>query len=241
MTESNASFKSKWLPWLGGLLVIGVLLALWPPLSRLGANTGVLRDAIEQLGPLAPLAFFVLNIAQIVVAPIPGYPVQVLGGVLFGLIPGAVITIGGMVTGGVLAAWLGRRLGRPWLERRMGTETLQHWGDMAHINSFWTWWLILLVPVGDIPYFLAGLSRIRLSALALAILLSRGPFTLFIVWTGDSVVHLPLTWLAVMMAVVGIIVIIGFSQAERIERWGRVYVTRQTAKQLPSSETAQQD
>ncbi len=211
---------------MGGFLVVAVLAALWVPLSRVGTEPAVIRDWIEQLGPLAPLAFYLLNVTQIVVAPIPGYPVQVWGGILFGLIPGSIYTVAGLTTGGTLAAWLGRRLGRPWLERRIGKEELEHWGQVAHIDSFWTWWIILLIPLGDIPYFFAGLSKIRLSTFALAILTSRGPFTVLIVWTGDSVIDLPLTWLALLMAVVVLIVIIGFSQSKRIEAWGRAYTER---------------
>lgn len=224
-----------WLPWLGGLLVVGILAVLWIPLSRLGADPAVIRTWIEEVGPLAPVVFYLLNVAQIVVAPIPGYPVQVLGGILFGLVPGSIYTVAGLTTGGTLAAWLGRRLGRPWLERRIGAEELEHWGRAAHINSFWTWWIILLIPVGDIPYFLAGLSRIRLRRFALAILTSRGPFTVLIVWLGDRVVGLPLTWMALSMAVVVLVVIIGFSQARRIERWGRAYVNRTAAGKAEKS------
>lgn len=233
----SKSLKSKirerhWLPWVTGLAVIAILIILWWPLSRLELEPAALRYWIEQLGPLAPVAFFLLNVIQIVVAPIPGYPVQVLGGILFGFIPGAVYTVGGMVAGGVLAAWLGRRLGRPWLEKRMGLETLEQWYQVAHINSFWTWWLILHIPLGDIPYFLAGLSQIRLRLLALAILTSRGPFTVLIVWAGDRAVNLPLSWLALLIAVIGIIIVVGFSQRERIERWGRLYITRQAANRV---------
>jgi len=220
--------NQDWRPWLAGILVLLVLGALWSPLSQLGADTAILRSAIERMGPFAPVIFFLLNVVQIVVAPIPGYPIQVLGGILFGFIPGSIYTVGGMVAGGTLAAWLGRRLGRPWLKKRLGDETLAYWSETAHIDSFWTWWLILLIPLGDIPYFIAGLGRIRLRTFALAILTSRGPFTMFIVWTGDSVIDLPLTAIALLMAVVGIMVIIGFSQAERIEAWGRTYVTRLT-------------
>ena len=151
--QESSTWKSKWLPWIGGGLVLFALAALWVPLSQLGTNTAVLRDWIEQLGPLGPVAFFLLNVAQIVVAPIPGYPVQVLGGILFGFIPGSIITVGGMVAGGVLAAWLGRKLGRPWLEKRMGKETLQHWSEVAHINSFWVWWVICSFPSATFPTF----------------------------------------------------------------------------------------
>jgi uncharacterized membrane protein YdjX (TVP38/TMEM64 family) len=215
--------------------VVGLLAILWVPLSNVGAEPAAVRGWIEQMGPLAPLVFFGLNVVQIVVAPIPGYPVQVLGGILFGLIPGSVITVSGLVVGGTLAAWLGRRFGRPWLERRLGAETLDHWGQVAHVDSFWTWWIILLIPFGDIPYFIAGLSRIRLSLFALAILTSRGPFTVLIVWLGDRVTGFPLTWVAVSIAVVVLIVIVGFSQAGRIETWGRGFVTRRTGNEAGRS------
>lgn len=218
--------KRTYWPWLGGLLVIGLVAILWQPLSRLGANTAVLRAWIEPLGPLAPVAFVGLNIIQIVAAPIPGYPVQVVGGVLFGVVVGSIYTVGGMTAGGVLSAWLGRRLGRPWLIRRIGRENLERWGRVARIDSFWTWWVILLIPLGDVPYFLAGLSRIRLTTFALAILASRGPFTVLIVWTGATAVDLPLKWLALFIGLVALIVIFGFSQARRLEAWGQAYINR---------------
>jgi uncharacterized membrane protein YdjX (TVP38/TMEM64 family) len=226
----------NWWPWLGGLLFIAMLAALWGPISQIGANPVIVRAWLEPLGPLAPLAFFLLNVIQIVVAPIPGYPVQVLGGILFDFIPGSIYTVGGLVVGGTLAAWLSRRLGRPWLERRLGAETLEHWGAIAHIDSFWTWWLILLIPIGDLPYFFAGLTRIRLRTFALAILTSRGPFTILIVWMGSSVADLPLTWLALLLAVIGLVVVIGFSQRSRLEAWARAYVTHQAGMRQANDE-----
>ena len=228
--ESKRNRGGTWLPWLGAILIVAILALLWVPFSKVGADPTQVRTWIEEMGPLAPLAFYVLNVIQIVVAPIPGYPVQVMGGILFGFVPGTIYSVAGMVTGGVLAAWLGRRLGRPWLIRRMGADSLQQWSEAAHINSFWTWWIILLIPLGDIPYFIAGLSNIRLAVFALAILASRGPFTALIVWTGDNMVNLPLTWLALAMAGVGLIVMLGFSQAERIERWGRNYIKKRSGE-----------
>jgi uncharacterized membrane protein YdjX (TVP38/TMEM64 family) len=219
-----------WLPWLGGLLVVAILIALWQPLSQVGTEPQDWQAWIEQVGPFAPVVFVLLNVVQIVVAPIPGYPVQVLGGALFGFIPGSIYTVGGLTAGGTLAAWLGRRLGQPWLEKRIGTEQLEYWTQVAHINSFWTWWLILLIPFGDVPYFIAGLTRIRLRTFTLAILTSRGPFTVFIVWTGDRAIDLPLEYFALLIAVVILMVIIGFSQSRRIEAWGRTHMTRFTGK-----------
>jgi uncharacterized membrane protein YdjX (TVP38/TMEM64 family) len=226
---------ARWLPWLAACLIVGLVALFWQPLTSLNSDRLALRAWLEPFGPLAPLVFFILNVIQIVVAPIPGYPVQVLGGILFGPIAGSFYTVGGMTAGGVLAAWLGRRLGRPWLERRMGPGELERWREMAHIDSFWTWWVILLIPLGDIPYFFAGLSRIRLTTLALAILTSRGPFTVLIVLMGDRVLDLPLTWLALLIAGIGLVIILGFSQSERLERWGRAYITYVAGKKKPTA------
>ena len=234
--NSTKTRTGTWLSWLGLIVIVTILALLWAPFSRGGADPGEVRIWIEQMGPLGPLAYYVLNVIQIVVAPIPGYPVQVLGGILFGFVPGTIYSVAGMITGGVLAAWLGRRLGRPWLVKRMGTDTIRHWGEATHIDSFWTWWIILLIPLGDIPYFIAGLSNIRLGVFALAILASRGPFTALIVWTGDNMIDLPLTWLALAMAAIGLIVILGFSQAERIEKWGRTYIKKQSGEGSQSVE-----
>ncbi|NJN92943.1 MAG: TVP38/TMEM64 family protein [Anaerolineales bacterium] len=208
-----------------------MLAALWLPLSRMGANPAAIRAWLEQLGPLAPLAFFLLNIIQIVVAPIPGYPVQVLGGILFGFIPGTIYTVGGdgggrnpgrragTLAGPALAgAAVGRRHADP-LERHRPYQLFL--GVVAHsVDPLWRFAL-----------FFAGLTKIRLRVFALAILASRGPFTALLVWTGSSVADLPLGWLAVLTALVGVVVIAGFSQRARIEAWrARLWLARRRAR-----------
>jgi uncharacterized membrane protein YdjX (TVP38/TMEM64 family) len=69
-----------------------------------------------------------------------------------------------------------------------------------------------------------------LRTFALAILTSRGPFTVLIVWMGSSVADLPLTWLALLLAAIGLVVVVGFSQRSRLEAWARAYIIRQAEK-----------
>ncbi len=233
-SPKSSNTLNAWLPWLIALIFVGGVVVLWQPLSEISSDRESVRAWVEPLGAFAPVAYFILNVAQIVVAPIPGYPVQVIGGILFGPVLGSICAVGGMVAGGTLAAWLGRKLGRPWLEKRIGAEELDQWREVARIDSFWTWWVILLIPLGDVPYFFAGLGRIRLLTFALAILTSRGPFTVLIVILGDRVLDLPLIWVALVMAAIGLIVIIGFSQSHRLEQWGRAYVNSRANKENSS-------
>ena len=51
-------------------------------------NGDRLRESILAYGPLAPIIFIVLQVLQVVFAPIPGEATGALGGYLFGAWPG---------------------------------------------------------------------------------------------------------------------------------------------------------
>ena len=69
-----------------GLLAVGVLLiALWWLLSRLLSNAQELREWVLGFGTLAPVAFILLEAAQVLIAPLPGQVVEAVGGYLFGV------------------------------------------------------------------------------------------------------------------------------------------------------------
>jgi uncharacterized membrane protein YdjX (TVP38/TMEM64 family) len=203
---------SMWLPWLVLLILLAVAVVLWKPLFVLitSAETTQLQTEVEHLGVLAPVAFLALSIIQIVGAPIPGYPVQFLGGVLFGPFWGSVYGVMGLTAGGFLAAWLSRTLGRPFIEKQVTSETLTKYERLAKLETLWVWVIILLIPLGDVPYFIAGLSRVKLSTLVLAILLSRGPFTCLIAWAGATSVEAPSWLFGALMAIILAVIVIGY-------------------------------
>jgi len=217
----NHSF-SKWLPWLVIGVLAGVATTLWQPLAILlggERDPARLQAVVEQLGVLAPVGFFALNIIQIVGAPIPGYPVQILGGALFGTWLGGVYSIIGMTIGGLTSTWLTRRLGRPFVEKQVGAETLTKYENLARLESLWFWVILLTVPMGDFPYYIAGLSRVKYSILALAILISRGPFTFVISWVGATSLQAPVWIFWGIIAVVLSFVVLGYLMKDQLSGW----------------------
>lgn len=214
MRELNAETQrrqtniiSLWMPWLVVVALLAITIVLWRPISTLfSGDETALATSMAALGWWAPAAFLALSLVQIIGAPIPGYPVQLLGGALFGLVWGGVYGVVGVVVGGTLAAWLARRLGRPFIERHVESEILEKYERLIKLDSVGLWVVILLLPVGDFPYYIAGLSRVRLRTLALATLLSRGPFTFLIAWIGASSVQAP-PWIF-MALIVGVLVLV---------------------------------
>ena len=206
--KRNSAIVSKWLPWVVIVLLAGVTAILWQPIAVLlsGGSEAQLAASIQPLGGWAPVAFFALSIVQIIGAPIPGYPIQFLGGALFGRMWGGVYGVLGVVAGGVLAAWLARQLGRPFIERHVEPDQLAKYERLAKLEKVWMWVIILLLPVGDFPYFVAGLSRVPLRTLALATLLSRGPFTFLVAWVGASSIQAPpWVFIALIVAVLALV------------------------------------
>jgi len=209
------------LPWLVLLVLAGVTAALWRPIAVLITTQDVaqLEAEVERLGWLAPVAFLALSVVQIVGAPIPGYPIQFMGGVLFGAVWGGIYGVAGMVAGGCLAAWLARTLGRPFLERHVAPETLAKYERLARLETLWVWMLILLTPLGDFPYYIAGLSRVKLSTLALAILLSRGPFVFLLALAGATSTQAPLWVLWTLVAAIVGAIALAYLFRKPMSRW----------------------
>jgi len=218
---NGKNLATRGLPWVVLLVLMGVTAALWRPITVLitTQNVAQLETEVERLGWLAPMAFLALSVVQIVGAPIPGYPIQFMGGVLFGAVWGGIYGVAGMVAGGCLAAWLARTLGRPFLERHVASETLERYERLAQLETLWVWMLILLTPLGDFPYYIAGLSRVKLSTLALAILLSRGPFVFLLALAGATSTQAPLWVLWTLVAAIVGAIALAYLFRKPMSRW----------------------
>ncbi|MDW8270358.1 MAG: VTT domain-containing protein [Anaerolineae bacterium] len=164
--------------WAALIVLVGMITAAWvyrEPLTAHLRNVDEARAWFHELGVFGPLILIAINTLQIVVAPIPGYVVQIAAGWVYGVWPGALYAIIGLATGAFLSMSLARLLGRPFALRVLGAERLARWEHAIHADRLWLWALLFLGPVGDVPYILAGLSRFPIPRLVLLALLIRSP------------------------------------------------------------------
>ncbi len=108
------------------LLTVAVLW-LWPWLPVLSQPGGVakLKEAIDSF---APYSFFVLlgiQITQVVVAFIPGEPIEILGGVMFGTWGGLLVCELGLLIGSMGVYYLVRWLGKDLIDRLFASQKTQ--------------------------------------------------------------------------------------------------------------------
>ncbi|MBI4081092.1 MAG: VTT domain-containing protein [Candidatus Lambdaproteobacteria bacterium] len=164
------------------LLRVVVLLVLAAGIALVIANRGAfalprLEATLENLGPWAHVAY----VAFWIVAPvlfIPGGPITLAGGALFGFALGTLYTILGATAGATLAFLAGRYLAREWVERRVsgmlarikeGVEG-EGWRFVAFVR------LVPLFPFNALNYAL-GLTRIPLRTYVLTSLVCMLPGT----------------------------------------------------------------
>lgn len=155
--------------------------ALWGEVWRIAGSPEVVKAYFEGFGVWAPVAFFLTQAVQVVVAIIPSGPVTLAGVAAFGPWWGLALSVGGGTAGSVVAFALGRRFGRPMVARMVGEEVLDRYARKVGTDGRWLL-LALQVPIpvgGDALCALAGLSKLSLWRFTLVSAVGRVPWTAF--------------------------------------------------------------
>lgn len=170
-------------------------------------STAWLRDRVAAAGPLAPVAFVLVQALQVVVAPVPGQALGAVGGYLFGGVAGTVYSIIGVFLGSLVAFELARRFGRPFVERVVDPEALADFDGFVARHGRVGLFLAFLLPTfpDDLLCVLAGVSEIRRTELLALVLVGRTPSFVLAAYAGAGAAagrH----WL--VMALVGSLVVV---------------------------------
>jgi uncharacterized membrane protein YdjX (TVP38/TMEM64 family) len=139
-----------------------------------------LKRIILSYGAYSPLAYILLQVLQVVVAPIPGGAIEFLGGYLFGVNVGFVYSMVGLILGAAVAFGLARVFERVAVERFVSPETRKKFnyliGHEGTILSF----LLFLIPgfPKDALCYILGLTPMRWGIFLLVSTIGRIPGTL---------------------------------------------------------------
>ncbi|MBF0609773.1 MAG: VTT domain-containing protein [Magnetococcales bacterium] len=183
------------------LLLSGLvwLLQMWGPawishwLDTLSAGDWTsrqqqIRGLFQEMGSWAPVGFFLVQLAQVLFAPIPGQLTGILGGFLFGFWPGLGLTMLGLTLGSWLAIVLARWLGDHVVHRFVPPEVMARFDRLLLAGTVTDFFMIFLLPAlpDDAICFMAGLTRLPVWKLILACLLGRLPGMAVLTFVGSS-------------------------------------------------------
>jgi len=180
--------------WIHALLILALAIALiWIGFAVAPHFTRARVEVwIRGAGTWGPLILLAVQIAQIIIAPIPGVFLPILAGILYGPVLGVVIASVGTLLGSGLAFTIGSRAGAPLLRRWIGDETVER----AHALMGGKRWLAL-IPIFLFPFtpadaicFVAGMIGIKASRFALAVLVGRIPKEVALALAGAGLIRL---------------------------------------------------
>ena len=194
-------WKSKAAIW--GLLVLLVTLGLlfwafhcrsflWGQvchISGLCADKEWIKSVLKAAGPLAPLVFILLQVLQVVFAPIPGEATGFVGGYLFGVPLGLFYSTLGLTLGSVGAFLIARWLEEHYVKRWIPKDILQKFDFLMERQGALISFILFLLPGFPKDYlcFVLGLSRMPFKLFLLISTVGRIPGTLLLTLQGTKV------------------------------------------------------
>jgi uncharacterized membrane protein YdjX (TVP38/TMEM64 family) len=147
------------------------------------------KELLKACGPWAPLIFILIQIFQVVFAPIPGEATGFLGGFLFGVVPGLVYSTIGLTLGSILAFLLGRWLEIHFVKKVVAPETLKKFDFLMERQGALVSFILFLFPgfPKDLLCFILGVSPMHLRIFLVIVAVGRLPGTLLLTLQGAQV------------------------------------------------------
>lgn len=108
------------------LLIIGIIIYLFPVMKDLSTHEGQLafKSRIEESGILGFLILLGLQIAQIFLVILPGEPLEILAGMCYGAIGGAIFIFFSVALTTTIIFLLVRKFGRKFIEQSFDKEKI---------------------------------------------------------------------------------------------------------------------
>lgn len=184
--------RKLWTALLAGTFVAAMVLICifaWEPLSELFADPESFRKWVAEQGAWGPVIFVGLMTFQIIVAVLPGEPLEIAAGYTFGVWGGTALCMVGALLGSTLVFLFVRTWGRRAVDLifpRKKLDSVSFLRDERKLNSLV--FLLFAIPgtPKDIMTYAVGLTKMRLPVWLLISTFARIPSILTSTVGGDA-------------------------------------------------------
>ena len=170
--SQRRSFTEKQKRWIAGtgiflFLLLSVLICIFAgkPLIQFVQEPERFRAWVDEQGILAPIAFLGMLVLQIVVAVIPGEPLEIAAGYAFGAVEGTLLCLFGAFLGRVAVFLLVRKLGARAVDVFFPLDKLNELKFLQNKRRLTLWGFFLFFLPGtpkDVLCYVVGLTDLPL-------------------------------------------------------------------------------
>jgi uncharacterized membrane protein YdjX (TVP38/TMEM64 family) len=139
-----------------------------------------LKGMIRSFGAYSPLAYILVQVLQVIVAPIPGGAIEFLGGYLFGVNAGFFYSMVGLILGSALAFGLAKVFEKVAVEKFVSPKTREKFDYLVGHEGVILSFLLFLIPgfPKDALCYILGLTPMRWGIFLVISTIGRIPGTL---------------------------------------------------------------
>ena len=169
--------------------ILYLILAL--ALQTIGLDNAQLL--VKQTGVWAPVVFMFLCAASLIIAPLSGSSLFVVGGTLFGKHDAFLLSYIATLIGCSANFWISRKLGRRVAQRFIGKANLDELDKFINKlkGSSSIFYMVILMPFSqDIVSYAIGLTKIKYTYFLIALILSSTIVIAGYVYIGSSLLEL---------------------------------------------------
>jgi uncharacterized membrane protein YdjX (TVP38/TMEM64 family) len=177
-----------------------------------------MKRVISSYGPYAPIAYILLQIMQVVIAPIPGGAIEFLGGYLFGVKAGLIYSMIGLILGSWLAFSLARIFERIAVEKFVSEETRKKFDYLVEHEGVILSFILFLLPgfPKDALCYILGLTPMHLGIFLIISTLGRIPGTLMAILQGAKAFEHEYYTFGMLLGVSALILLVFYIYHEEI-------------------------
>jgi uncharacterized membrane protein YdjX (TVP38/TMEM64 family) len=226
-----ASFWTKWRWVLLLFILIGVVLfitysynsQLWIRFVRLYDilhNRHELKGFISSFGPYSPIAYILLQVIQVVVAPIPGGAIEFLGGYLFGAKGGFFYSMIGLLLGSWLAFSIARIFKKVAVEKFVSEQTRNKFDYLIEHQGVILSFILFLIPgfPKDALCYILGLTPMHLGIFIFISTVGRIPGTLMATLQGAKAFDHQYRFFLILMGISALVILVFYIYHEEIHQ-----------------------
>jgi uncharacterized membrane protein YdjX (TVP38/TMEM64 family) len=224
----SAPFKWKWIVLFLGAVVFLLLYqyngflwrrAIW--LYETFRDPPRLREIISSFGPYSPLAYILLQVLQVVVAPVPGSVIEFLGGYLFGVEKGFFYSMIGATLGSCLAFSLARIFKKLAVEKFVSPRTRKKFSYLITHEGVILSFLLFIIPgfPKDALCYLLGLTPMHLGIFLFISTIGRIPSTLMANLQGAKAFEHQYKLFLILLVLSAFVILAFYVYHEEIHDW----------------------
>ena len=194
---------------------------LWNQVNRLYhiyQDHQQLKKVISSFGPYAPLAYILLQILQVVIAPVPGGAVEFLGGYLFGVKAGFVYSMIGLILGSWFAFSLARIFEKIAVEKFVSEQTRKKFDYLVEHEGAILSFILFLVPgfPKDALCYILGLTPMHFGIFLIISTVGRIPGTLMAILQGAKAFEHEYYTFGMLLGVSALVILVFYIYHEEI-------------------------